>query len=89
MRMTHITALPFSPFVDAAQVDRDHRFVLNENALFEAVRADTDRWPYLDWPVWSPSEDPPPLFISDPSPEFIAAMHREVLPLLERAARMA
>ena len=47
----------------------------------------------VDFPVehavWSPAEDPPPLFISDPSPEFIAAMHRDVMPLLERAARLA
>jgi hypothetical protein len=86
--ITAMTPLPFSPFIDETEIDEANRFVPNENALFDAIRADTDRWPFLDWPVWSPAEDPPPLFLSDPSPEFIAAMHRDLMPLLERAARL-
>lgn len=85
--MNHITALPFSPFVDETQVNHDNRFVLNEDALFEAIRAESDHWPYLDAPVWPVRDDPPPLFIGAPSDEFIEACHRDLLPLLERAAR--
>lgn len=87
--MDHVTALPFSPFINEAQVDPDHRWVLNENALFEAIREPTDHWPYLDKPVWSPAEDPPPLFISDPRDDFIRACQRDLLPLLEELARGA
>ncbi len=39
--------------------------------------------------VWSPAEDPPPLFIEGPSADFIAACHRDLLPAVERAARLA
>lgn len=33
------------------------------------------------------ADDDPPLFITDPSPDFIAAFHRDVLPTLEQLAR--
>lgn len=32
-------------------------------------------------------DDLPPLFLSDPSDDFIAAMHRDVLPVIEDAVR--
>lgn len=32
-------------------------------------------------------DEPLPMFISDPSPDFIAAMHRDVLPIIEDAVR--
>lgn len=34
-------------------------------------------------------EEPLPVFITDPSPDFIAAMHRDVLPIIEDAVRRA
>ncbi len=85
----YITALPPSPFVDVAEIDDKRRFVLDENKFFAAIRATSDHWSMLDWPVWSPAEDPPPLFIGAPSDDFIEACHRDLMPLLERAARMA
>lgn len=85
--MTHITALPFSPFIDVSAVDPDRRFVLDECAMFETIRADSDRWPFCDWPVWSVGDDPPPLFIGAPSDEFIDACQRELLPLEQFAGR--
>lgn len=87
--MDHITPLPFSPFVNEAQVDPEARWVLNENALFELIREPTDHWPYLDQPVWSPAEDPPPLFIGAPSDDFIAACQRDIVTTLKRFARRA
>lgn len=86
----YITALPASPFVNEAEIDDDRRFTLNENMMFEAVRSSSDRWPYLDWPKWPDVEsDRPPLFLSDPSDDFIAACHRDLLPMLEDLARRA
>lgn len=93
----YITALPLSPFVNEADIDDERRFVLDENRFFKAIRAASDHWPMLDWPVWSKRQpqppiefnDPPPLFIGAPSDDFIAACHRDLLPMLERLARRA
>lgn len=54
--------------------DPDNRFVLDEDAFMRGVLGLDD-------------SDDLPAFISDPSPDFIAAMHRDVLPLLEDAVR--
>lgn len=81
------TPLPYSPFVDVARVDPDNRFVLDETALFEAMRADSDVWPYGDWPVWSTRHDPPPPFISDPSSDYMDSLGRELAPILHACRR--
>lgn len=87
----YITALPASPFVNVEEIVDDRRFVLNENQFFDAIKAPSDRWPMLDWPVWATwtPDDPPPLFLSDPSPDFLDALYRELAPFIEQRARAA
>lgn len=51
--------------------DPDRRFVLDEALFLRDVTGSDD----------------PPLFLSDPSADFIAAMQRDVLPLIEDAVR--
>lgn len=51
--------------------DPDNRFVLDETRFLHDIT----------------STDDLPIFITDPSPDFITAMHRDVLPLLEDAVR--
>lgn len=82
-----MTPLPFSPFVDETLVDHDNRFIPNENALFDAIKAPTDRWPFLKWPVWSTNDDPPPLFLTDPSSGYIDALDSELRPILQAIRR--
>lgn len=97
-----MTPLPFSPFIDVALVDPENRFVLDKNALFAGMRAASDVWPIGDWPSWAkwsitnplpngavPADDPPPLFLSDPSPDFLDAVYRELAPFIEQRARAA
>lgn len=75
-----MTPLPFSPFIDISLVDPENRFVLDENRFFHDITSDDT--------LWSTGDDPP-LFISDPSPDFIEACRRDILPTLEQFARLA
>ena len=77
-----MTMLPESPFLDPTQPvgpEAPTPFQIDEEVFWHAID-----------PTWSWGfEDDPPLFLTDPSPDFIEACHRDLLPLLECAARLA
>lgn len=68
-----MTVLPPSPFI----------------AVDVRSAEPTDNRFVLDVDAFMAAIEPAPAFITDPSPDFIAAMHRDVLPVLEDAVRRA
>ena len=66
------TPLPFSPFVNPEFVDPDNRFVLDPNRFLRDIMEPTDRMP---------------IFLTDPSPAFLAAIHRDLAELTESIVR--
>jgi hypothetical protein len=85
----HMTTLPPSPFVDATLLAADPIplsldpivFRLDEKAFWQALDPGWS-WQFTD-------DDPPPAFISDPRPDFLEAVHRDLAELTEQRARAA
>lgn len=76
-----MTKLPLSPFINPAlplSPTAPTSFLLDERLFWYAVD-----------PTFSWEFDDTPLFISDPSPDFVKACQRDLLPLLEDLARSA
>jgi len=66
-----MTPLPMSPFIDPEKIE-PQPFVLDERAFWRQMTGTDD--------------DPPPLFIGGPSPDF-EAMVQEIASMLEATAR--
>lgn len=66
-----MTPLPHSPFVDAACVDENRRFVLDENRFLQAVMEPSDKMP---------------IFLSNPTAAY-QALIRELGPIVAAFAR--
>jgi hypothetical protein len=74
-----MTPLPASPFIDPALIE-PQPFVFDEarkRAFWKQIAGDR---PF-------PEDDPSPIFLTDPSADYIAAIRRELAPFTEAAAR--
>lgn len=70
-----MTPMPASPFLDPEKIE-PQPFVFDEarqRAFWRAITGTDD--------------DPPPLFIGQPSPEYMAALYNEIAPTLHAIAR--